>query len=111
MGEKLGITIWHNCVDEGLRIWHYGDIIINGHAKIGKNFQLHGGNCIGNKGTGFYEAPIIGDNVEIGVGAKVIGDIKIADNVVIGAGAVVIHDINEKGVIAVGIPAITKRAK
>ena len=37
IGSKLGITIFHNTVDVGLRIWHYGNIVINGNARIGKN--------------------------------------------------------------------------
>ncbi len=105
LGAMLGITIWHNTVDAGLKIWHYGSIIVNGHAKIGKNCQLHGDNCIGNKGGESYEAPSIGNNVEIGVGACVIGDIFIADNVRIGANAVVTKSCYTEGATLVGVPS------
>ena len=105
MGARLGITIWHNCAGEGLRIWHYGSVIINGRAKLGKNCQLHGENCIGNKGDFDKAAPTIGDNVDIGIGAKVIGDIYIADDVKIGANAVVTKSCFTKGATLVGIPA------
>ena len=85
-----------------LRIWH-GNIVINGDAVIGDNCEFHGNNCIGNKGSG--KAPILGDNVDIGYGAVIIGDIKIANNVKIGANAVVTKNIEEPGVIVAGVPA------
>lgn len=105
MGAKLGITIWHNCVGEGLRIWHYGSIVVNGHAKIGENCQFHGENCIGNKGDFDKAAPVLGDNVDVGIGAKVIGDIYIANNVKIGANAVVTKSCYKEGATLVGVPA------
>ena len=105
LGQKLGITIWHNCIDIGLRIWHYGNIVVNGHAKIGKNCHLHGGNCIGNKGDEHYDAPTIGDNVEIGFGAAIIGGISIANNCKIGANAVVLKSCDSESAILVGVPA------
>lgn len=104
LGERLGFTIPKFTFSTGLRIWHYGNIVVNAHSKIGKNCTLHGDNCIGNNGKD-NECPIIGDNVDIGVGAKIIGGVRVADNVTIGAGAVVVHDINVPGAIVVGIPA------
>ncbi len=65
---------------------------------------LYMGNCIGNDGIS-DECPIIGDNVEIGVGAKIIGNIKITNNVIIGAGAVVVNDILEENSVVAGVPA------
>ena len=47
---------------------------------------------------------MVGDNVYIGVGAKVLGDITIGSECVIGANAVVIHNVEEGSVVA-GIPA------
>lgn len=108
LGAKYGLTMWPNCIDKGLKIWHYGSVIVNGKAKIGKNCQLHGENCIGNKGDSSIKAPIIGDNVDIGVGAKVIGDVFIANNVKIGANAVVTKSCYEEGAILVGVPAKIK---
>lgn len=105
IGSKLGITIWHGCIDEGLKIWHYGSVIVNGHARIGRNCQLHGMNCIGNRGKDNNAAPVIGDNVDVGIGAVIIGDIYIADNVKIGANAVVIKSCYTKGATLVGNPA------
>lgn len=104
LGEKLGFTIHKNVFGPGLRIWHYGNIVVNAYAKVGRNCTLHGDNCIGNNGKD-GKSPRIGDNVDIGVGAKIIGDIDIASNVIIGAGAVVNKSFNEEYVIIAGVPA------
>ena len=104
LGERLGFTIPKFTFAEGLRIWHYGNIVVNAMSKIGRNCILHGDNCIGNNGSD-NRCPIIGNNVDIGVGAKILGGITIADDVVIGAGAVVVSDVKEKGSVVVGIPA------
>lgn len=66
---------------------------------------MHGMNCIGNKGVANSGVPVIGDNVNIGVGAKIVGDVYIADDVSIGANAVVTKSCYEKGEVLVGIPA------
>ena len=104
LGIKLGIEMWDGCIDEGLLIYHAGNIVINGNSKIGKNLRLHGSNCIGNNGKD-NKCPVIGDNVSLGVGAKVIGDVYIANNVKVAAGAVVCKSCYEEGVTLVGIPA------
>jgi len=104
IGRKIGIEIWENTFDKGLCIFHPGTIVINGNARIGKNCKLHGDNCIGNDGKS-EDAPVIGDNVTIGVGAKVIGNINIADEIKIGAGAIVVDSFLEKGITIVGVPA------
>ena len=104
LGAKLGIIIYAGCCDKGLRIWHYGSTIISGDAKLGENCTFHGQACIGNDGSN-TAAPVIGSNVDIGVGAKIIGDIIIADHVKIGAGAVVTKSCLEPGATLVGIPA------
>lgn len=108
--RALRICEYHyNASDLVGRFWHYGSVIVNGHAKIGKNCQFHGNNCVGNKGVLDEAAPRLGDNVEIGVGAKIIGDIYIADGVKIGANAVVVKSCYNKGATLVGIPAFEVR--
>lgn len=104
LGNKLGFYIIPNSFKEGLTIYHHGNIIVNGNARIGKNCKLHGDNCIGNNGFS-KKAPVIGDNVDIGVGAKIIGDVYIADDIIIGANAVVNKSFYEKGITIAGIPA------
>ena len=104
LGFKLGIELWENTFDAGLVIFHSSNIVVNGMSRIGKNCKLHGTNCIGNSGFSF-EAPILGDNVDVGVGAKIIGDVYIADDIIIGAGAVVTKSFYEKGITIAGVPA------
>lgn len=102
LGTKLGIYIPAGVFDEGLHIWHYGNIIVNAESKVGKNCMLHGDNCIGNNGK-TEGCPIIGDNVDIGTGAKILGNIQIANGVKIGA--VVVKSCLTENATIVGIPA------
>ena len=107
LGVLIGVDIPEGVFGEGLVIHHNGNIVINGSSKVGKNCQLHGDNCIGNVGgvANLTECPTIGDNVDIGVGAKILGGITIADNIKIGANAVVTRSFEESGITLVGIPA------
>ena len=104
LGVKLGIEISEKSFQEGLIIFHTGNIVVNGYSRIGKNCKLHGDNCIGNNGIS-EATPRIGDRVDIGVGAKIIGDVEIADDIVIGAGAVVNRSFLTPGIVIAGIPA------
>lgn len=105
LGRKLGFFISAGCFDVGLKIWHYGSIIVNPRARIGKNCTIHGNCCIGSKGTLPDDSPSIGDNVDIGQNAQILGGITIADGVKIGAGAVVLKSVLTSGVTVVGVPA------
>lgn len=104
LGSRLGFIISAGCFDEGLVLWHYGSVIVNPNARIGKNCQIHGNCCIGNLRPDSQASPVIGDNVDIGQGAQVLGGIRIADGVKIGAGAVIINDVLTPNVTVVGIP-------
>ena len=104
LGNKLGFYIGCEVFDKGLTIYHHGGVIVNGYARVGKNCRLHGQNCIGNNGKDI-NAPRIGNNVDIGVGAKIIGDVVIADDITIGAGSVVVDSFLEKGITIAGVPA------
>lgn len=92
-----------NNIDGGLCVFHGFGIVINPFSKIGKNCIIFQGVTIGVSEPG-GKAPIIGNDVFIGCGAKILGDIRIGDNVKIGAGAVVIKDI-PSNVTVVGVPA------
>ena len=83
---------------------HFGGIVISGYAKFGDNCRIRNGVVVGLKTVSKPCAPNIGNNVDIGAGTKILGDITIGDNVVIGANAVVTRDIPAHS-IAVGIPA------
>lgn len=102
---KLGFSIPLNTFGPGLAIVHYGTIVVAGNAKIGKNCRIHEGVTIGAT-NGSDKAANIGDNVFIGSGAKIIGDVTISSNVAIAANAVVVSDvISETGSTVGGVPA------
>ncbi len=99
----LNFSIPENCFGEGLSIAHYGNIIVNPNARIGRNCRIHVGVNIGaNKNE--KDVPTIGDNVYIGPGAKIFGNISIGNNVKIGANAVVLQDAPDNAIL-VGVPA------
>jgi serine O-acetyltransferase len=97
-------------VGRRLTIEHFGDIIISGDTVIGDDVVIRNGVTIGLKRTGIAGAPIIGNRVDIGAGAKILGAIHIGDDVVIGANAVVLKDIPANS-LAVGVPATIKPRK
>lgn len=97
-GNLLGFEINSVNIDKGLTICHNGPIVIHGKSVIGKNLCLHGDNCIGNNGIN-DDCPIIGNNVELGVGAKIIGNVKIGNDVIIGAGTIIVKDIPDNSVV------------
>ena len=96
------VEIGHNFV-----IDHFGGIVISGYSKFGNNCRIRNGVVVGLRRVDQPCAPVIGNNVDIGAGAKVLGPIKIGDDVVIGANAVVIHDVPDH-CIAAGVPAVIK---
>lgn len=105
IGMRLGIYAHAGCLGQGTRIWHSGSIVVHRNAVVGKSCQLHGNNCIGNKGSSNSGVPVIGQNVNIGFGATIVGNITIADNVTIAANAVVTKPCSEKGAVLAGVPA------
>lgn len=104
LSERCGVEIGINShVGKKIDLWH-GGIVINGD--LGDNCTLHGNNIIGNKGKGREnEFPIIGNHVDIGAGANIIGKIVVASNTVIGAGAMVTKNSDKTGAILIGVPA------
>lgn len=104
-GVKLGgISIPENVFGPGLAIVHTGTIIVNPNARVGKNCRLQACTNIGASG-GNIEAPKIGDNVYIGPGAKIYGNIEIASNCAIAANAAVGKSFHEQGKMIGGVPA------
>jgi serine O-acetyltransferase len=106
MSVLLGFTIPINVFGPGLSIAHRGNIIVNPVARIGKNCRIHVGVNIGTEAGYGDRAPIIGDNVYIGPGAKIFGKIEISNDIAIGANAVVQRSFTTPGVSIGGIPAI-----
>ncbi|PEM53885.1 serine acetyltransferase [Bacillus wiedmannii] len=100
--KKYGIEIGiKSKIKEGFCIHHLNGIVIGEGAEIGRNFNVYQQVTIGQKGDKY---PIIGDQVRIYPGAKVIGGITIGDSVSIGANSVVLKDVPSKDIVA-GIPA------
>lgn len=111
LGEKLNIELGVKQFGRRLKIYH-GNIVVNGYSIIGNDCELHGNNCIGNKGT-MYDlnlCPIIGNNVTIGVGSNVIGKVKIGDNIKVSANSLINKSFEEGNFMIGGVPAkIIKR--
>ena len=97
-------------IGKGLFIDHGMGVVIGETAIIGDNVLLYQGVTLG--GTGLEKGkrhPTIGNNVVIGGGAKVLGNIMVGDNSYIGANAVVIKDVPANSTV-VGVPGrITKQ--
>ncbi len=91
----------------GFVIDHFGGIVVSGYARFGANCRLRNGVVVGLKNVSDPVAPVFGDNVDIGAGAKILGPIRIGNNVRIGANAVVLCDVPDDHV-AVGVPAVVK---
>lgn len=98
---RSGIEIGANSiVGRGLNIWHSG-VVINGI--VGDYCVFHGNNIIGNKGMGREdEIPKIGNNVDIGAGAVILGNINIANGCIIAANATVVKSAVEENIIIIG---------
>ena len=105
---KYGISIPHvTRIGPGFCIGHFGGIVVNGSAVIGRNCNIGHGVTIAQKNRGRCKGcPTIGDMVYIGPGSCILGGISVGSNVVIGAHAVVVHDVGDDEVV-VGNPAKT----
>jgi glycosyltransferase involved in cell wall biosynthesis/serine acetyltransferase len=99
-----GIEIYPETrIGSGFYIEHYGCIFIAPTAVIGRNCTIFQGVTVGVD-LGGRKAGVIGNNVIICAGAKVIGDIVVGDNVVVGANTVVTRNVEDNVVVA-GVPA------
>ncbi len=103
LSELLGFTITHSIFGKGLSIAHQGTIVISSKTRIGENCRIH--TCVNIGVSGNSKAPQIGNNVFIGPGVKIVGDVTIADGVCLGAGAVVVKSITEPNTTWGGVPA------
>lgn len=98
-----GADIPLNCqIGGGLLLPHPNGVVIHSEVKIGPNCLIFQQVTIGMKGE--LGLPVIGGHVDIGAGAKILGNVNIGNHACIGANAVVIQDV-PAGKSAVGIPA------
>lgn len=91
-------------VGKGLRIHHFGGIMVHPEAVVGERCTFYHGVTLGDRG-GWGGAPRVGNDVMIGAGAKVLGAVEIGDRCLIGANAVVTVSMPADSV-AMGIPAV-----
>ena len=86
----------------GFVIVHSHGVVINGKVRGGSNVHLEHEVTLGDSGSG--ACPVLGSNVYLGAGAKVIGPVTIGDRARVGANAVVVRDVDADTTV-VGIPA------
>jgi serine O-acetyltransferase len=97
-------------VPEDIHLPHPYGVVIHSQAVIGRRVTIMQQATIGGKDQTETIAPIVGNDVYIGAGARVLGDVRIGDGVVIGANAVVTRDI-PPGVTVVGNNRIIGEAR
>jgi serine O-acetyltransferase len=90
-------------VGPGLRIYHFGTIIVHANAEIGANCTLRHGVTIGSR-VDDGPVPVVEDDVDLGAYAQVLGGVRIGRGARIGAMSVVLCDV-PPGAVAVGVPA------
>lgn len=99
-------------IGDGTVFYHHGvGCVVHELCTIGENCRIFGNVTLGCKWTENEEPglpPRIGNNVMIGAGAVILGDISVGDNSIIGANAVVLEDVPDNS-IAVGVPAAIRR--
>jgi len=94
-------------IGPGFTIRHTGDVVVGGKVKIGSYCDIRQGVTFGGsiwKNRNGQEHPIVGDHVEVGAGAKILGPVIIGDHVIVGANAVVVSDVPSETVVG-GVPA------
>ena len=98
---KFGCASPHSTsIGRGLYIGHIQDIVINERAVIEDNSNISQGVTIGQANRGRRKGtPVIGSNVYIGPGAKIVGAVQVGDHVAIGANCVVTDDVPDYAVV------------
>lgn len=102
ISHKIGFQFQPKNIGWGIKIFHWGAIVINGKAVIGDNICLYPGVCIGR--TADDGVPSIGNNVTFFTNSAAYGGINIGNNVKIAPNAVVMHDVPDNCIVA-GVPA------
>lgn len=104
---KLAFDLPREKLGGGLFIQHGYCTDMSARA-IGENCWINQKVCLGYQGN---DCPTIGNNVRIGVGAVIIGGVKIGNNVNIGANAIVVHDVPDNCTVCSPYATIVKRNK
>ena len=86
-------------------IEHQGNIVVHGNTRIGDGCTIRQGVTLGNRSPDKpHDAPTLGDNVNVGCGAAILGAVTIGENAAVGANAVVLVDVPPDH-LALGVPA------
>ncbi|GAB2190232.1 serine O-acetyltransferase [Sessilibacter sp. MAH2] len=86
-------------------IEHQGGIVIHGYSEIGDDSIIRQGVTLGNRHLAKpFDAPCLGQRVNVGAGAAIMGKVRLGDDSSVGANAVVLADV-DAGDTVVGIPA------
>ena len=98
---KYGFQIPINTkIGKGLYLGHFGLIVVNGKAVIGNNCNIEHGVTIGQANRGKRKGnPVIGNNVWIGTGSVVVGNIRVGDNVLIAPNSYINLDIPDNSLV------------
>lgn len=83
---------------------HFGGIVISGYARFGDDCRIRNGVVVGLKNVNEPIAPVFGNNVDIGAGAKVLGNITVGDYAKVASGSVVLKPV-PAGCTVAGVPA------
>jgi serine O-acetyltransferase len=92
----------------GFVLVHAQGVVINGKVRGGARVHLEHQVTLGDSGAG--GCPVLGDDVYVGAGAKIIGEVAVGDRAKVGANAVVVHDVAPDTTV-VGIPAKPVRSR
>lgn len=106
--KKMSLEISRKTkIGKGIKIIHPYSITINGKCKIGDNFTILKGATIGESKTGKIGAPVIGNNVYVGLNSTVVGGISVGNNVMIAANTFVNFDVPDDSLV-LGSPGVIK---
>lgn len=102
--NKYGMHISLNVFEKGLKIMHLGSILTNGNAKVGTDCSIHINTAIVAQGVN-SGVPVLGNDIVIGVGSTLLGEISIANGIAIGANALVNKSFLDENIAIAGVPA------
>ena len=96
--QKTGYEIPLNSFGKGLRIPHYGSIIVNSSSRFGDD-------CLLQSGVNISENCIGGNHIFFGAGSKILSNVKMGNDIIIGANAVVTKSFDNDNIVLAGVPA------